>query len=321
MIYYLIAILLIIVLIYWSLGESLVISKYILAKDLPVGTEALCPYNLSVAKSEGKYNLYWPNKNVTEQEAKSYMCQLKEGLESVLAYPLRAAGALAYPLPADYVKHPIFSGSDAKMTGVDPRGLEWTRPSDFMISYDDLRECFGAHGPRTLMADSFPDHDLANCSLSQCVDDMSQYASANGWGGVDDIISEKRDEKNDALEQVMQKELKAEDFVNTRQAIGASQMRLQKGTSYLPQQWTNDVCETDCPAFSVIGTRADSGRNLSTAALNSLYTQVGWVADQPASCDSIGWDTSPNTAASGINTGDREYRGAQDYVFKEWSAI
>ena len=266
-------------------------------------------YNLSAAKSPQQYNLYWPDSAAARADQRAYACG------EPMSQPQ------AYPLPGDFVKHPVFTGIVVAPTGVSMKAESFQGKMGPSRAKYPIKEGFGAHGPRTLMPDNFPDHDLARCGLSQCQDDLSIYASANGWGSADDILQEQRDERNAALEQVSRRELMAEDFVNTRQCMGASRLPLQKGSSYLPQQWANTVCESDCPAYNIIGARADSARNLSTAALNSLYTQTGWVAEQPASCDTVGWDTSPNTAIDGVDQGGREYRGSQGYIFKEWSAI
>ncbi len=128
------------------------------------------------------------------------------------------------------------------------------------------------HGRRTLLPDIFPDHDP----------DLQQDLS---------------------LDQFMQDELLAEDFINTRECTGAVKTGGKKG-SYLPERWDNTVCETHCPDYSMIGTRADSAGNLTIKARDTLYSHVGWT----------------EMIQSPIDQNDVEYVGAQNYAYKERTA-
>ena len=128
------------------------------------------------------------------------------------------------------------------------------------------------HGRRTLLPDTFPDHD--------------PYL-----------------EQDLSLDEFMYKEIQAEDFINTRECTGAVKTSGSKG-SYLPERWDSTICESHCPDYNMIGTRADSAGNLTIQARDTLYEHVGWS----------------EMIQSPIDQDEAEYVGAQNYVYKERTA-
>ena len=132
------------------------------------------------------------------------------------------------------------------------------------------------HGRRTLVPDIFPDHRETLTTLMP--------------SGFADQAPDK------VLGRYMAGEAFAEDFTNTRACMGAVKLDMKSGFA-LPTRWEDTVCETHCPDYSMVGTRADSAGNLSINSRDALYNHVGW-----------------NIKEIGTDNNEKEYISMQNYV-------
>lgn len=164
------------------------------------------------------------------------------------------------------------------------------------------------HGRRTLVADIFPDKVRP---IDNAIDDGIATGAILEHTGIEHTIAPYEhmttmmpsgflDQAPDkVLGQYMAGEAFHEDFTNTRQCMGASVMDKQKGFA-LPTRWEESVCETHCPDYNMIGTRADNAGNLSVCARDALYDHVSW-----------------NVKEEDNYTAEKEYISMQNYVFTD----
>lgn len=168
------------------------------------------------------------------------------------------------------------------------------------------------HGRRTLVADIFPDKVRP---IDNAIDDGIATGAILEHTGIEYTIAPYEnfqehmttmmpsgflDQAPDkVLGQYMAGEAFHEDFTNTRQCMGAAVMDKQKGFA-LPTRWEQSVCETHCPDYNMIGTRADNAGNLSVCARDALYDHVSW-----------------NVKEEDNYTAEKEYISMQNYVFTD----
>lgn len=163
------------------------------------------------------------------------------------------------------------------------------------------------HGRRTLVADIFPDKVRP---LDNTIDNGIATGAILEHTGVEHTMSLQEnmtmmpsgflDQAPDkVLGQYMAGEAFHEDFTNTRQCMGAAVMDKQKGFA-LPTRWEESVCESHCPDYNMIGTRADNAGNLSVCARDALYDHVSW-----------------NVKEEDNYTAEKEYNSMQNYVFMD----
>jgi hypothetical protein len=167
------------------------------------------------------------------------------------------------------------------------------------------------HGRRTLVADIFPDKVRP---IDNVIDDGIATGAILEHTGIEHTIAPYEnfqehmtmmpsgflDQAPDkVLGQYMAGEAFHEDFTNTRQCMGAAVMDKQKGFA-LPTRWEESVCESHCPDYNMVGTRADNAGNLSVCARDALYDHVSW-----------------NVKEEDNYTAEKEYISMQNYVFMD----
>jgi hypothetical protein len=138
-----------------------------------------------------------------------------------------------------------------------------------------------AYGRRTLTKDIFPDH-------KENFPDGTLMPT-----GFADQAPDK------VLNNYMRGEAFAEDFTNTRACYGGAKLNISSGFS-LPTRWDDTVCETHCPDYNMVGTRADTAGNLSMYSRDMLYNHVDW-----------------NVKEVGVDTNEKEYISMKSYVFTD----
>lgn len=160
----------------------------------------------------------------------------------------------------------------------------------------------GAEGRRTITPDIFPDHIIGEDDLTANFfdkeDDLNKdYFRKENLTMMPSGFADQAPDK--VLGRYMAGEAFAEDFTNTRACMGAAKLDKQSGFS-LPTRWEDTVCETHCPDYSMVGTRADNAGNLSIQSRDALYDHVGW-----------------NIKEIGTDTNEKEYISAQNYTFTD----
>jgi hypothetical protein len=173
-----------------------------------------------------------------------------------------------------------------------------------MISPDDptIRNSVeAAMGRRTITADTFPDKQpYAAMDFLQTYGGEASIIGADH--GLGTSFTEEDTNPNELMTKYMDREAFNEKFINTRECRGAARLNKKKGFS-LPSEWSTAICETHCPEYNKIGTRADTAGNLSACARDALYDHMGW-----------------NAQANMIDCSSREYYGMQGYTYKERTA-